>query len=123
MFLACIQLLAWSRWIVREVLCTVRFASKIHCHHHALLPAGPICGVIAAGLEYGDYCCYGSTYGERLRFAATFVSVHLLAFTCTQLSKPRSCSLSITCWHCLYLLALLIPTDTDFHASAVMLAQ
>ena len=40
--------------------------------------AGPICGVIAAGLEYGDYKSYGSTYGERLRFAATYVRPLLL---------------------------------------------
>ena len=39
-----------------------------------MLLEGPICGVIAAGLEYGDYCCHGSVNGERLRFAAAFVS-------------------------------------------------
>lgn len=33
---------------------------------------GPICGVIAAGLEYGDWDAYGSSYGERLRFGASY---------------------------------------------------
>ena len=36
--------------------------------------AGPICGVIAAGMEYGGYREGVSYYGERLRFAATYVS-------------------------------------------------
>ena len=75
--------------LVRMYSGTESFEGKMscqQCHQCATTFAGPICGVIAAGLEYGDYCCYGSTYGERLRFAATYVSAHLQAHSCLGLA-------------------------------------
>ncbi|KAK9835287.1 hypothetical protein WJX84_003122 [Apatococcus fuscideae] len=38
----------------------------------SVITFGPICGVIAAGLEYGDYRTRAASYGERLRVAATY---------------------------------------------------
>ena len=40
----------------------------------AIIIFGPICGVIAAGLEYGAYTHYAASYGERIRTAASYVS-------------------------------------------------
>ena len=59
--------------------------------------AGPICGVIAAGLEYGDYKSYGSTYGERLRFAATYVTLLLLRCICKYTWLDLSSTATRTC--------------------------
>ena len=66
----------------------VQVSLHVSAHGEAALRAGPICGVIAAGLEYGDYCCYGSTYGERLRFAATYVSPPSHVYSCSFSVRP-----------------------------------
>ena len=46
---------------------------------------GAACGVVAAGLEFGAYEDYAASYGERLRTAASYVSIALQC-CCTTMS-------------------------------------